>query len=102
MSDIIITSTPKGENVFYQEYVKSNGLTLNDFKLVKNKQRPNMCYKYVRKIDDFKYTIFTLNGSLFYCSIERMRLDNKYYSVSSDEFLTIDECLEFLNKELGK
>ncbi len=75
-------------------------LKLNDFKLVKNKQRPNICYKYVKDIDDFKYTIFTLNGTLFHCLIERLSWNEKYYKVKGDEFLTVDECLEFINKEI--
>lgn len=75
-------------------------LKLTDFKLIKNKQRPDICYKYVKDIDSNKYTIFTLNGKLFHPSIERRGFDGRIYTVKSSEFLTIDECLEFINKEI--
>lgn len=39
-------------------------MTLQDFKLVKNKQRPEFCYEYVLYLnkDEAKLSIFTMNG----------------------------------------
>jgi hypothetical protein len=80
-------------------------LTLDKFKLIKNKQRPTICYKYVYEQDNSKFTIFTLNGTLFHCSIEKKYLIGKkvnYSTLKSEECLSIDKCLEFLNKGLVK
>ncbi len=96
-NNVVITSTPEVKDNLFSFIYK-----LKDFKVIKNKQLPDICYKYVKKVDDFKYTIFTLNGTLFHCSIERLRLNKRYYTVKRNEFLTIDECLEFLNEEIIK
>ena len=37
-------------------------MNLNEFKLVKNKQRPDFCYAYEKKTDSRKYSIFTMDG----------------------------------------
>lgn len=68
---------------------------LKDFKLVKNKQRPDFCYSYKQNIDDKKYEIFTMNGGkTFLASIEMLRLDGRYYSEFSQEFDSIEKCLD--------
>jgi hypothetical protein len=80
-------------------------LTLDKFKLSQNKQRPTICYKYVYEYNNNRFTIFTLNGTLFHCSIEKKYLIGKkvnYSTLKSEECLSIGKCLEFLNKGLVK
>jgi hypothetical protein len=46
-------------------------MKLKDFKIVRNKDRPEMCYKYILKKDGFKFEIFTLNyGKDYLATIE--------------------------------
>ena len=74
-------------------------MQLKDFKLIKNRQRPDFCYSYEKKNNTRKYTIFTMNGGqTFHASIEEPRLDGKWSSELSQNCNTIDECLRlFVN-----
>lgn len=47
-------------------------MKLKDFKIVKNKYRPEICYKYILKKDGLKFEIFTLNfGKDYLATIEK-------------------------------
>lgn len=77
-------------------------MEIKDFKLVKNKQRPEMCYAYETRIDGSKYCIFTMNyGKTFLASIEERRMDGRYYSeFSKHNCPSVEEALEAINQEL--
>lgn len=69
-------------------------MTLKEFKLVKNKQRPDFCYAYEKKTDDTKWSIFTMDGGKsFLASIDQKRLDGSFYSEFSETHPTVDQCL---------
>lgn len=66
-----------------------------EFKLIKNKQRPEFCYSYEKKDANRKYSIFTMNGGVtFLASIEEPRLDGRWYTEFSETHGSIDKCLE--------
>lgn len=47
-------------------------MKLKDFKIDRNKERPEMCYKYILKKDGLKFEIFTLNyGKEYLATIEQ-------------------------------
>lgn len=79
-------------------------MKLEDFKLIKNKQKPEMCYAYETKVGGSKYCIFTMNyGKTFLASIEERRLDGRYYSeFSKHNCSSAEEALEAINKETSK
>lgn len=67
---------------------------LTDFKKRENKQRPNLCYGFERKIGDNKLTIFTINaGKTFLAAIEKKRSDGRYYREFSENHHSIEKCL---------
>lgn len=69
-------------------------MNLKDFKLVKNRQRPDLCYSYEKKETDRKYSIFTMNGGkTFLGSIEEPRMDKKWYSEFSETHDSVEKCL---------
>jgi len=75
-------------------------MKLSEFKLIKNRQRPDFCYSYEKKSCNKKYTIFTMNGGVPYlASIEEMRIDGRYYTEFSKTCKTVEECLEVFEKE---
>ena len=72
-------------------------MNIKDFKLIKNRQSPNFCYKYELKQPGKITSIFTMNGGkTFLVSIEEKRLDNSYYTEFSKTVNTIDEALAVL------
>jgi hypothetical protein len=74
-------------------------MTLQDFKIVKNKQRPDFCYSYEKKTDTQKHSIFTMDGGHTYlASIEELRQDGRWYSELSEKFNTIGECINAFNE----
>lgn len=69
-------------------------MEIQDFKLVKNRQRPDFCYSYEKKTGDRKYSIFTMNGGkTFLASIEEPRMDGKWYSEFSETHNSVKKCL---------
>jgi len=79
-------------------------LKLKDFKLVKNIQKPDMCFSYVARIEGVKYSIFTMNyGKTYLASIEERRMDGRYYGeFNKHSCLSLEEALEAINNELKK
>ena len=77
-------------------------MNIHEFKIIRNRQRPDFCYQYLRKRNDKKYSISTFDGGkTFHASIEQLRLDKRWYSELSVMRNSIEECLnEF--KELEK
>lgn len=70
-------------------------MNLKDFKLIKNKQCPDFCYSYENKINDYKYSIFTMDGGkTFMASIEKLNIDKRYYSEFSKSYNSVQECLD--------
>ena len=74
-------------------------MNLKEFKLVKNRQRPDFCYAYEKKTEDRKYSIFTMDGGkTFLASIEEPRLDKRWYSEFSETHGSVQECLDAFDK----
>lgn len=70
-------------------------MTLQEFKLVKNKQIPDFCYAYEKKSDSRKYSIFTIDGGkTFLASIEEPIMDKRWYSIFSESHNSVQECLD--------
>lgn len=78
-------------------------MDIQDFKLVKNRQRPDFCYAYEKYNNDKskKYSIFTMNGGRsFLASITSKNNLGKLVDTDfSETFNTIDESLEALVKK---
>lgn len=74
-------------------------MLISEFKIRRNRQRPELCYGY-EKIDGIKkYSIFTMNaGKTFLASLEKKRLNNRYYEEFNKTCNSIDECLKELEK----
>jgi len=77
-------------------------IDLKDLKLVKNRQRPDMCYSYEARIDGTKYQIFTMNfGKTFLATIDERRMDGRYYAEFNKHNCTsIQEALDAINNEI--
>lgn len=74
-------------------------MNIKQFKLIRNRQKPNICYSYIWKDKDIKYTIFTMNaGKSFLASIEELRLDNRYYSIFSKTVSSLKEALNIFKQ----
>jgi hypothetical protein len=74
-------------------------MNLKEFKLVKNKQRPDFCYAYEKKTDSRKYSIFTMDGGkTFLASVEEPRMDKRWYSEFSETHNSVQECLDALGR----
>lgn len=74
-------------------------MEISQFKLIRNKQRPDFCYNYQFVVGDDKYEIFTMNGGrTFYASKETKRLDGRYYKEIGEEVSSINEALTILSK----
>jgi len=78
-------------------------MNIQDFKLVKNRQRPDFCYAYEKYNNDKskKYSIFTMNGGRsFLASITSKNNLGKLIDTDfSETFNTADESLEALAKK---
>lgn len=73
-------------------------MDLKDFKLVKNRQRPDLCYAYEKKTLERNYTIFTMDsGKTFLASVQSQRLDKQWYSEFSETHNSVNECLNALS-----
>jgi len=73
-------------------------MDLKDFKLVKNRQRPDFCYSYELKQADKKFSIFTMDGGkTFLASREEKRLDNRFYTEFSQTVNSIGEGIAVLS-----
>ncbi len=73
-------------------------MEITDFKLTKNKQRPEFCYCYKRYDADKKYEIFTMNGGVsFLASIESLTLKGNYTPDFSKNVVSIEDALFELN-----
>ena len=69
-------------------------MEIQDFKIIKNRQRPKQCYKYRNVIGNKKYEISTFNsGKTFLATIECRGRDNSYFSEFSEHFDSVDCCL---------
>ena len=78
-------------------------MNLQQFKLVKNKQRPTFCYSYELKEAKRKFSIFTMNsGNTFLASIEEPRKDGRWYTEFSETFSNENECIEAISNHLTK
>lgn len=79
-------------------------LVLNDFKVVKNRQRPDICYAYEKYTPnkDAKYQIFTMNsGKTFLVSVISRNLNGKLVDTDfSENADSIEESLIKLNNFL--
>ena len=78
---------------------------IENFKLTRNRQRPDFCYNYKMVNSGSKYEIFTMNGGkTFIASIEVKRSDGRYYTEYSEELYSTDDCIDALtkNRELIK
>jgi len=83
--------------------VKYEVMDLKKFKLVKNKQRPDLCYAYEKKTNIRKYSIFTMNGGkTFLASVEEPRADKKWYSEFSETHNSVEECLKAFGRFNGR
>lgn len=74
-------------------------MTIKDFKITKNRQRPEMCYAYENYTPnkDKKYSIFTMNGGQTYlASITSKNLNGKL--VDTDFSKTVNSVDEALNE----
>ena len=70
-------------------------MNLKEFKLVKNKHRPDLCYAYEKKTDGRKYSIFTMNGGkTFLASIEEPIMGKRWYAEFSEKHNSVQECLD--------
>jgi len=74
---------------------------LKEFKIRKNKQRPNFCYSYELKRNGAKFTIFTMDGgNNFLASLEKLNLNNNQYLPEyKSTFSTVQECINFFNSK---
>lgn len=81
-------------------------MELSDFKIVKNRQRPDFCYAYEMYNDSKteKYSLFTMNGgSTFLASVTSTNNNGKLVDTDfSEKFSSAQEGLNaiisFLNK----
>jgi len=47
-------------------------MKLKDFELIQNKEKPEMCYKYILRKDGLRFEIFTLNyGKTYLATIDQ-------------------------------
>lgn len=70
-------------------------MKLKDFEIIHNKERPQMCYKYILKKDGLKFEIFTANyGKEYLATIEQHtpvpRRPHLYTSIFKTEIKFID------------
>ena len=69
-------------------------MIIEDFKTIKNRQRPEQCYQYRNIIGNKKYEISTFNsGKTFLATIECKGRDNSYFSQFSERFESVEKCL---------
>ena len=73
-------------------------MKIEEFTVIKNRQRPKQCYQYRNKIGKKKYEISTFNsGNTFLATIETLGLYGSYFSNFSEHFDSIDDCLNVFN-----
>tara|TARA_R110002050_G_scaffold284603_1_gene433847 strand:- start:824 stop:1105 length:282 start_codon:yes stop_codon:yes gene_type:complete len=81
----------------------TNKMNIQDFKLVKNRQRPEFCYAYEKynKDKSKKYSIFTMNGGRsFLASITSKNNLGKLVDTDfSETFNSVDESLKALEEK---
>ena len=81
-------------------------MNLKEFKLVKNKQRPDFCYAYEKYIDnkDRKLSIFTMDGGKSFLAsiVKKNNLGKLVITEFSEKCDTIDIALDKLNLYVGK
>ena len=96
--DQITSVSPNSTNAVLAA-VNFQAMNLKEFKLVKNRQRPDFCYAYEKKTPERKYSIFTMNGGKsFLASVEEPRLDGRWYSEFSETHNSVDDCLNALSR----
>lgn len=81
-------------------------LKLTDFKIVKNRQRPDFCYAYEKYNEDKteKYSLFTMNsGTTFLASVTSTNNSGKLVDTDfSQSFNSKEEGLKAINQFLNK
>ena len=69
-------------------------MDLTNFKKRENKQRPDLCYGFERKIGVEKLMIFTMDaGKTFLAMVEKKRADGRYYQEFNESHDSIEKCL---------
>ena len=80
-------------------------MKITDFKLIKNRQRPDLCYSYVKynKHKTEKYVLFTIDGgNSFLASIISTNNSGKLVDTDfSETFKTIEEGLNTITSFLS-
>jgi len=72
-------------------------MELKDFKLIKNHQNPEMCFKYEMKDNDRRFLMFTINyGKTFLASVEYLDGNWKWRTETERHFDKIDDAVTFL------
>lgn len=67
---------------------------IKDYTLLRNRQNPDLCYAYVKREADRKYSIFTMDGGqTFLASIEETWIDGRWHPEFDETCGSIEECL---------
>lgn len=76
---------------------------ISDFKIIKNRQRPELCYQYLLKRDGYKYTLTTFDyGKSFLIMIESKANDGRTYlkDFSQHDVTDLNKAIEIINNEV--
>ena len=72
-------------------------MKLQDFEIIKNRQRPDLMYQYKLKINRQKFQITTMNSGIsFLATIESLALNGKTYleDFSREGIETPEKCIQ--------
>ena len=79
-------------------------MRLNDFKIIRNRQRPDLMYQYRHDFSGYKIEITTMNsGKSFLITIESLANNGRTYleDFSVNNIETVDECLIIIEEQLN-
>ena len=78
-------------------------MIIEDFKTIKNRQRPEQCYQYRNIVGNKKYEISTFDSSkTFLATVETLGRDNSYFSQFSEHFDSVGECISAFQEQSSK
>lgn len=71
------------------------------YKVVKNRQRPEMCFSYEKQTEQRKYTLFTMNGGTTFLVTIKERNERGYFVndiYTQDKLYSVSECEQAIKR----
>lgn len=74
-------------------------MQISDFKIIKNRQNPGLCYQYDFREEGYKFQITTFNSGKSYLITIEKRVTNEWRQIFSENGVTdLQECIDIIEQ----